>query len=53
MKEDDGIVLSTVLDGKAGKSYLLILDAKTMEEMSVTYAPFRIPYTLHGRFFKN
>ena len=33
MDEDDGVLLSVVLDGPAGKSYLLVLDAKTMTEM--------------------
>ena len=48
--EDDGILLSTVLDGNTEKSYLLMLDANTMETLSVTYAPIRIPFTVHGTF---
>ncbi|KAI6119973.1 carotenoid oxygenase [Pisolithus croceorrhizus] len=30
--EDDGVLPSVVLDGCAEKSYLLVLDAKTMKE---------------------
>ena len=48
--EDDGVLLSTVFDGTAEKSYLLILDATTMTLISETYAPVRIPFTLHGQF---
>ena len=31
--EDDGVLLSVVLDGKKEESYLLVLDARTMEEV--------------------
>ena len=48
--EDDGILLSTVLDEHQDKSYMLLLDAKTMKTLSVTYAPIRIPFTVHGTF---
>lgn len=31
--EDDGVLLSVVLDGKRGKSYLLVLDPKSFQEV--------------------
>jgi carotenoid cleavage dioxygenase-like enzyme len=51
--EDDGYLLDVILDGAAGKSYLAIFDARTMELISTAYGPSHIPYQLHGRFFPN
>ncbi len=45
--EDDGVLLSVVLDGNTEKSYLLCLDAKKMEEMAAE-APFPIALGFHG-----
>ncbi|ELU02026.1 hypothetical protein CAPTEDRAFT_186449 [Capitella teleta] len=49
--EDDGVLLTIVLDGHSDVSYLLILDGRTFEEVNLGYLPTWIPYTLHGRFF--
>ncbi|KAH6605482.1 hypothetical protein Trco_004635 [Trichoderma cornu-damae] len=46
--EDDGVLLSVVLDGTLEKSYLLCLDARTMEELGRAEAGFAIPMSLHG-----
>lgn len=46
--EDDGVVLAVVLDGSAQRSYLLCLDAKTMEELGRAEAEFAIAMSLHG-----
>ncbi|KAL7952097.1 carotenoid oxygenase [Trichoderma barbatum] len=46
--EDDGVLLSVVLDGTLEKSYLLCLDARTMEEVGRAEADFAIPISLHG-----
>ncbi|KAK2591819.1 hypothetical protein QQS21_010487 [Conoideocrella luteorostrata] len=46
--EDDGIILSLVLDGSAETSYLLCLDAKTMIELGRAEADFPISIGLHG-----
>lgn len=48
VEEDDGILLSVVLDGSAQKSYLMCLDAKTMTEMGRAEADFPIAVGLHG-----
>lgn len=49
--EDDGILLSIVLDGASKKSYLLILNAKTMEQMARINLQHHIPFTVHGNYF--
>jgi beta,beta-carotene 9',10'-dioxygenase len=49
--EDDGVVLSVVLDAAAGRSFLLILDAGTFEEIARAEAPHHIPFGFHGQFF--
>ncbi|PHH92752.1 hypothetical protein CDD83_5376 [Cordyceps sp. RAO-2017] len=46
--EDDGVVLSVVLDGTAQRSYLLCLDARTMEETGRAEADFPIALGFHG-----
>ena len=49
--EDDGVLLSIVLDGRRKMSYLLILDATTMKTLAVAFTPLLVPYTVHGRMF--
>jgi beta,beta-carotene 9',10'-dioxygenase len=46
--EDDGVVLSVVLDLVNNTSFLLILDAHTMQELGRAEAPHAIPVGLHG-----
>ncbi|KJZ72502.1 hypothetical protein HIM_08171 [Hirsutella minnesotensis 3608] len=46
--EDDGVVLSVVLDGTSQRSYLLCLDARTMEETGKAEADFPIALGFHG-----
>jgi carotenoid cleavage dioxygenase-like enzyme len=50
-QEDEGVVLSVVLDLKSQRSFLLILDAKNFKELGRAYAPQKIPVGLHGQFF--
>jgi carotenoid cleavage dioxygenase-like enzyme len=49
--EDDGVVLSVVLDTDAGASFLLVLDAASFEEIARARAPHHIPFGFHGQFF--
>ena len=50
--EDDGVLVSYVFDGPREQSYLLVLDAKNMEEIDRTYLPYNIPFPLsHGMHF--
>jgi carotenoid cleavage dioxygenase-like enzyme len=50
-REDDGVVLSVVLDAAAGTSFLLVLDAATFTEVGRARAPHHIPFGFHGQFF--
>jgi carotenoid cleavage dioxygenase-like enzyme len=50
-EEDGGTVLSVVLDVKEGRSFLLILDAATLEERARVEIPHHIPFSFHGNFF--
>jgi beta,beta-carotene 9',10'-dioxygenase len=49
--EDDGILLSVVTNELRGSSYLLVLDAKTLQEIARATISQRIPYGLHGMFY--
>lgn len=51
--EDEGLLLSVVLDGPRGTSYLLVLDALNLEEVARAEAPQHIPFNFHGEFFRN
>lgn len=51
--EDDGVLMVPVLDGNLGKSYLIMLDPKTMKPITKSYVPFTVPFHFHGRFFEN
>lgn len=49
--EDDGILLSPILDTTTRKSYLYILDAKSMAVINRAELPTVVPYNFHGSFF--
>jgi carotenoid cleavage dioxygenase-like enzyme len=49
--EDDGAVLSVVLDSSTGRSFLLVLDAGTFEELARAEVPHAVPHSFHGQFF--
>lgn len=46
--EDDGVLLSVVLDAASGTSFLLVLDAKTLSERARAAVPHHIPFGFHG-----
>jgi torulene dioxygenase len=46
--EDDGVLLSVVLDGANRMSYLLCLDARTMTELGRAECEFAVAIGLHG-----
>jgi carotenoid cleavage dioxygenase-like enzyme len=48
--EDDGVLLSVVLDANRGASYLLVLDATDLTELARAQAPHHIPFGFHGQF---
>ncbi|KAK0753536.1 beta,beta-carotene 9',10'-dioxygenase [Schizothecium vesticola] len=49
VEEDDGVLLSVVLDGENRTSYLLCLDARTMTELGSAECEFAVAIGLHGR----
>jgi len=49
--EDDGVLLSVVLDGESGRSFLLVLDAATLEEVGRATVSHHVPFGFHGGFF--
>lgn len=51
--EDDGILMTPVLDGDKKTSYLAMIDAKTMKLINKAYLPTAVPFNLHGRFFSD
>lgn len=50
-EEDDGILLSVVLDAHKKQSFLLVLNAKTMKELARASVEHHIPFTMHGQFY--
>jgi beta,beta-carotene 9',10'-dioxygenase len=48
--EDDGVILSVVLDTRKAASFLLVLDASTFRELARADAPHHIPFGLHGNY---
>ena len=49
--EDDGVILNLVLDGNTQKSYLIVLDAQTMTELTVAKLDTHVPMSIHGNWF--
>jgi beta,beta-carotene 9',10'-dioxygenase len=49
--EDDGLVLSVVLNSNKGNSFLLVLNAQSFEEIARAEVPHYIPYGIHGQYY--
>ncbi|MDO9086986.1 MAG: carotenoid oxygenase family protein [Anaerolineaceae bacterium] len=49
--EDDGVILSVVLDERAGSSFLLVLDASSFNEIARVSIPQPILFGYHGAYF--
>jgi beta,beta-carotene 9',10'-dioxygenase len=50
--EDGGVVLSVVLEAAAARSFLLVLDAGSFEELARAEAPHHIPFGFHGEYLR-
>jgi carotenoid cleavage dioxygenase-like enzyme len=48
--EDEGVLLSVVLDARKGNSFLLVLDAPSLGELARAEVPHHIPFGFHGQF---
>lgn len=49
-EEDEGVLLSVVFDGVSGTSFLLVLDAGSLQELARAEVPHHIPFGFHGQF---
>jgi beta,beta-carotene 9',10'-dioxygenase len=49
--EDDGVLLSVVLDARRSTSFLLVLDAGDLRERARATVPHPLPLGFHGQFF--
>lgn len=49
--EDDGVILSVVLDAGRGTSFLLVLDAASFTEIARAELPHPVLHGYHGQFF--
>jgi len=49
-EEDAGVLLSVVFDGRRGNSYLLVLDARSLDELARAEVPHHIPFGFHGDY---
>ena len=48
---DDGVVLSVILDAAVERSFLLVLDAGSFDELARAEVPHHIPFGFHGQHF--
>jgi beta,beta-carotene 9',10'-dioxygenase len=48
--EDDGVLLSVVLEPDRGASSMVVLDAATLTELGRARVPHHIPFGFHGQF---
>jgi carotenoid cleavage dioxygenase-like enzyme len=51
--EDDGVVLSVVLDAARENSFLLVLDARTFAEKARAEIPHAVLFGYHGAYFED
>ncbi|KZM20316.1 Torulene dioxygenase [Ascochyta rabiei] len=49
-EEDDGVLLTVVLDGSVERSYLLVLNARDLEEVGRAEVPGPVAFGFHGAF---
>ncbi len=50
-KEDDGVIVSVILNAQKGNSFLLVLDASSLTELARAEVPHHIPFGFHGQFY--
>jgi beta,beta-carotene 9',10'-dioxygenase len=52
-REDDGVVLSLILDPVRARSILIVLDGASFTERARVILPHVVPFGFHGQFFAN
>lgn len=50
--EDDGVLLTVVLDADRNTSYLLLLDARDLSEVARALVPQHVPFGFHGAYIR-
>lgn len=50
--EDDGVLLTVVLDASQDTSYLLLLDAHDLSEIARAIVPQHVPFGFHGAYIR-
>ncbi|CAF0853977.1 unnamed protein product [Didymodactylos carnosus] len=50
-EEDEGVVLTVVLEQKRKQSFILILDGQSFKEITRAYLPISVPLSFHGNFY--
>jgi beta,beta-carotene 9',10'-dioxygenase len=48
--EDDGVLLTVVLEPERGASSMVVLDAATLAELARARVPHHVPFGFHGQF---
>jgi len=48
--EDQGLLLTLMVDGKTKRSFILALDGETFKEVARAWIPVVLPYTSHGYY---
>lgn len=51
--EDDGVLLTVVLDANADTSYLLLLDSRDLTEIARARVPQHVPFGFHGTYVRS
>jgi beta,beta-carotene 9',10'-dioxygenase len=51
--EDEGVLLSVVLDARTETSFLLVLDAQGLGEIARAAVPQHVPFGFHGSYFRS
>lgn len=49
--EDEGVLLSVVLEAERAASSLVLLDARSLDELARAEVPHHIPHSFHGQYF--
>lgn len=50
--EDEGVILSVVLNAEKSNSFLLVLDAQSFHEIARAEVPHHLPFDFHGQYFE-
>ncbi len=52
-QEDDGVLLFSVMHGATQDTFLMVINATTMEPISQTSVPTTMTFTTHGQFYRD